>query len=833
MRAGSDASALAKPTSLTLNWSNQIHGNATHGSAQGGLFTPVCPPGYVAMGSVAIYHEVVPAASVPTVADFPALRCVKAAYTREGAAPSNLTLVWDDDGSGCDFSGTVWSQPPMVLDGHAVTLPFLAGPKDVAHGAPPSPAAVLATASAAVSRVPSTSCVVPAAVHIAIGASAAAMNVQWSTYAASGAGFPVVQWGVSADALIHSAAAQTYNFTADPGRVWWNHVATMSPLAPGKVYYYRVGNLNAAALAAQAALRAALAPCVARVDVAACVARRRRLVQGDAAAEAASAAGAADTQVDDEARADADTQVDGADKDEGGDLRVNSIRRSRAAARRATRAAQRARDANFSTVFHFRSQVTYQDIARAPGRYLPQRNLVFGDMGAGCAFTLCPACTCDAVCDAATCAANRSSGLVTEVGRSTHILHTGDFAYNMDSDNGLLDDQFFANIEQVAAYIPYMVNIGNHENSALALAHYTERFRLMPTGASGRVTTINGAAPNNWFFSWDDGLVHWVTINSELYFEAAQQAQQSIAAQWNWLRADLVAANANRANVPWIAVQAHRSMYCSCDADCDGAATLLRDGVNGTHWGLEDLLFDQGVDFFLNGHEHNYERNWPTYRNRTDESNVEPKAPIYIVTGAAGCSELHEPFTRPQPPRSAFRSNNFGYSRMIVHNHTHVRWQQVIMDPGGKDGAHFFGGVRPGASASASPAPFPMGSVIDDTWIVQSAHGPFDRAAAPRATPTACGVRSCRQYDHWGARLAERGVALGAHGELIAAFRREFGEAQWLDVELGVLGAFRAEQGSNAGPSGVTWEDTSADGSSDGSAARHGAWQGTYAGHGP
>ena len=54
--------------------------------------------------------------------------------------------------------------------------------------------------------------------------------------------------------------------------------------------------------------------------------------------------------------------------------------------------------------------------------------------------------------------------------------------------------------------------------------------------------------------------------------------------------------------------------YCSCDADCDAEATQQRLGPwsNGTY-GFEDLIFEQGVDFFVNGHEHNYERNWPTY----------------------------------------------------------------------------------------------------------------------------------------------------------------------------------------------------------------------------
>ena len=39
---------------------------------------------------------------------------------------------------------------------------------------------------------------------------------------------------------------------------------------------------------------------------------------------------------------------------------------------------------------------------------------------------------------------------------------------------------------------------------------------------------------------------------------------------------------------------------------------------------------------------------------------------------------MHEGFTRLAPSWSAFRSNTFGYSRMVVHNASHLHWQQVF-----------------------------------------------------------------------------------------------------------------------------------------------------------
>jgi len=39
----------------------------------------------------------------------------------------------------------------------------------------------------------------------------------------------------------------------------------------------------------------------------------------------------------------------------------------------------------------------------------------------------------------------------------------GDFAYDMDTANAAVGDAFMRQIESVAAYVPYMVCPGNHE----------------------------------------------------------------------------------------------------------------------------------------------------------------------------------------------------------------------------------------------------------------------------------------------------------------------------------------------------------------------------------
>ena len=189
--------------------------------------------------------------------------------------------------------------------------------------------------------------------------------------------------------------------------------------------------------------------------------------------------------------------------------------------------------------------------------------------------------------------------------------------------------------------------------------------------------------------SWDD---------SE-NFETAQKAQ------------------ANRANVPWIVTMGHRPMYCSNkdSDDCTKYESLIRGGLPLMHaYALEPLFYKAGVDLELWAHEHSYERMWPLYNrtvyNGTNQPYTDPVAPVHIVTGSSGCQENTDAFILNTPPWSAFRSSDYGFSRMTVHNASHLYFEQVSDDQEGK--------------------------VIDSFWLRKSHHGPYSDAKRAAANGT-------------------------------------------------------------------------------------------------
>ena len=94
------------------------------------------------------------------------------------------------------------------------------------------------------------------------------------------------------------------------------------------------------------------------------------------------------------------------------------------------------------------------------------------------------------------------------------ILHVGDFAYNYQDAEGVIGDDFMNDIQNTATHVPYMVSLGNHE-SAYNFSHYTFRFRGMPpNNQNSTVWTGAGELPNNWYYSFNIGMVHVIAIST-------------------------------------------------------------------------------------------------------------------------------------------------------------------------------------------------------------------------------------------------------------------------------------------------------------------------------
>jgi acid phosphatase type 7 len=281
------------------------------------------------------------------------------------------------------------------------------------------------------------------------------------------------------------------------------------------------------------------------------------------------------------------------------------------------------------------------------------------------------------------------------------VVHIGDVAYDLDSNSAANGDEFMVNIQPFAATIPYHVCPGNHE-SASDFKQYIARFDMF----AGDEAVRHG---NSVFHSVDVGPLHYVLFDSELFFYGSGHGLFLLPEAYAWLEADLAAIN--RTATPWVAVGAHRPLYCSPNDDndeCHSAGDIERVGIVGAY-GLEPLLAKYGVELFFGAHEHSVELTFPVYNyviNTTSVTTLSPSSfiytdfdrPVHILTGAAGCPENQDPWQPKASPFSAFRANDYGYGRLHVFNTTHVHWEFVD-------------------DASAS--------VVNDLWLIKSSHGPF------------------------------------------------------------------------------------------------------------
>lgn len=263
------------------------------------------------------------------------------------------------------------------------------------------------------------------------------------------------------------------------------------------------------------------------------------------------------------------------------------------------------------------------------------------------------------------------------------IWHIGDLGYNLDDDNGRVGDNFMNMIMPVSSLIPYQVSPGNHEEDMDTFHQFKNRF-----------TMPNWETHENMYYTFDVGPLHVISMNTEAYMDGVEIL--FVEQFYNWFVDHLETFNRTRTN-EWLIVYGHRPFYCTDsddngrnpNSDCSVEAEVLKRGFqvgNRRVFGLEELFNEYKVDLVLSAHEHNYERMLPCYHdapliNNHHEPYTDAPAPVYIVSGAAGCPEQLEGFLDyPNTPCSVLRIHDYGFGVIQVSNASTLLWQQISKD---------------------------------------------------------------------------------------------------------------------------------------------------------
>jgi len=214
----------------------------------------------------------------------------------------------------------------------------------------------------------------------------------------------------------------------------------------------------------------------------------------------------------------------------------------------------------------------------------------------------------------------------------------------------------------------------------------------------------------NMFHSFNYANIHFTAISTEPIPSVLKKG----TLQFEWLNSDLEKADRERreGKIDWIIVFGHKPLYCSYNwSDCCGYCNQTsysyewdKDATSGKlRSAFEELLHKYKVDMYLSGHVHAYERMWPVYDERVDPQSFgeynNPKYPVHIVSGAAGCIETVPAPEDPVnflPPQNAARMSKYGFGKMEIYGDKQLHWQFI------------------GSNSTY------VGQVLDDFWIIRS-----------------------------------------------------------------------------------------------------------------
>ncbi|KAF3399763.1 Acid phosphatase [Penicillium rolfsii] len=297
----------------------------------------------------------------------------------------------------------------------------------------------------------------------------------------------------------------------------------------------------------------------------------------------------------------------------------------------------------------------------------------------------------------------------------------------------------------ITTKIPYMVMPGNHEAACAefdgpgnVLTSYLNDNKANTTAAKAALTYYScppsqrnftafqhrfrmpgeetGGVGNFWY-SFDYGLAHFVSIDGETDF--ANSPEWSFAEdikgnethpkesetfitdsgpfgavegsvkdtksyeQYKWLKKDLE--SVNRKKTPWVIAMSHRPMYSS-------AYSSYQLHVRQA---FEELMLENGVDAYISGHIHWYERLFPLgvngtidtasiVNNNTYHTNA-GKSMTHLINGAAGNLESHSEFSTGQSQQNitaVLNNVDYGFSKLTVVNSTALKWEYIRGEDG-------------------------------------------------------------------------------------------------------------------------------------------------------
>eukprot|EP00163_Fabomonas_tropica_P016716 TRINITY_DN2985_c0_g1_i1.p2 TRINITY_DN2985_c0_g1~~TRINITY_DN2985_c0_g1_i1.p2 ORF type:complete len:277 (-),score=49.14 TRINITY_DN2985_c0_g1_i1:57-887(-) len=240
------------------------------------------------------------------------------------------------------------------------------------------------------------------------------------------------------------------------------------------------------------------------------------------------------------------------------------------------------------------------------------------------------------------------------------VLHLGDMAYAGTGSTAEWEpiwDLFCDQIEPISSHIPYMTVVGNHEHYYNYTSFLTRFSMPKPWGAPSATTG------HVFWFSLDHYYTHFTFMSTEHPYDAKSE-------QYAWLKADLAAAKANP-NIKWIVLMGHRPMYSS---DTDEWSSHRPGAYFQEH--IEPLMLEYGVDLYLCGHMHAYERVHPNINGTvkaTGNAYKSPGAPVHVLQGTAGVFTDHAWIT-PTPAWSAARLSDIGYGRLNIVNASYLSY---------------------------------------------------------------------------------------------------------------------------------------------------------------